>query len=260
MFNDISVVWTKYGMQILGGVGNTMLISIIGTLAGLLIGLLNGVIRTIPTPKNPIGKALMKVVNAVITVYVEVFRGTPMMVQAMIIYWGYAFANGGHTLPLIPAGIVIVSINTGAYITEIVRGGIISIDKGQFEGAASIGMNHFQTMFYVIIPQVIRNILPSVSNEFVVNIKDTSVLNVIGVTELYFYAASAAKNSYKTFAAYLIACAIYFVLTFSVTRLLRLIEKLLEGKANYTIFGSQSDSTAEIHVHTPVHGQRRREN
>lgn len=248
IFHDITVVWQKYGSQILGGVGNTMLISIVGTLVGLLIGLMNGVIRTIPAPKSKVLALLMKLVNAVITVYVEVFRGTPMMVQAMIIYWGYAYANGGKTLNLLLSGMVIVSINTGAYITEIVRGGIISIDKGQFEGAASIGMSHFQTMLHVVIPQVIRNILPSVSNEFVVNIKDTSVLNVIGVTELYFYAASAAKNSYKTFASYLIACAIYFVLTFTVTRILRLVEKLLDGKDSYTIFGSQTSPEAELHV------------
>ena len=248
LFSDIAVVWSKYGMQILSGIGNTVLISIIGTLIGLVIGLLNGVIRTIPAVKNPFARGLLIVVNWIINAYVEVFRGTPMMVQAMIIYWGYAYMNGGASLPLIPAGIAIVSINTGAYITEIVRGGIISIDRGQFEGAMSIGMTHFSTMTHIIIPQVMRNILPSVSNEFVVNIKDTSVLNVIGVTELYFYAASAAKNSYKIFASYLIACAIYFCLTFTITRILRLIEKKIEGKANYTVFGSQSDSTSEIHV------------
>lgn len=252
ILSDISKVWVKYGTQILGGVGNTMLISLLGTLFGLVIGLLNGIIRTIPTPKSAFMRGFMRVVNFLITAYVEVFRGTPMMVQAMIIYWGYAYANGGQTLPLIPSGIVIVSINTGAYITEIVRGGIISIDKGQFEGASAIGMSHFQTMLYVVIPQVLRNILPSVSNEFVVNIKDTSVLNVIGVTELYFYAASAAKNSYKIFASYLIACAIYFVLTFTVTRLLKLAERLLEGKNTYVIFGSQSSHEAEIHVKEEV--------
>ena len=248
IFSDIAIVWSKYGTQILSGIGNTVLISIAGTLIGLLIGLFNGVIRTVPTPKNPVSRALLTVVNWIINAYVEVFRGTPMMVQAMIIYWGYAYINGGSTLPLIPSGIAIVSINTGAYITEIVRGGIISIDRGQFEGAMSIGMSHFKTMIHIIIPQVMRNILPSVSNEFVVNIKDTSVLNVIGVTELYFYAASAAKNSYKLFASYLIACAIYFCLTFTVTRVLRLIEKKIEGKANYTVFGSQSDSVSEIHI------------
>ena len=248
LFSDIAVVWAKYGTQILSGIGNTVLISIIGTLIGLLIGLLNGVIRTIPRAKNAFVRGIMKVVNWLISAYVEVFRGTPMMVQAMIIYWGYAYLSGGDSLPLIPAGIAIVSINTGAYITEIVRGGIISIDRGQFEGAMSIGMSHFSTMIHIIIPQVMRNILPAVSNEFVVNIKDTSVLNVIGVTELYFYAASAAKNSYKIFASYLIACAIYFCLTFTITRILRLIEKKIEGKANYTVFGSQSDSASEIHV------------
>lgn len=248
LFSDIAVVWSKYGVQILSGIGNTVLISIIGTLIGLVIGLFNGVIRTMPKAKSTFVRGIMKAVNWIINAYVEVFRGTPMMVQAMIIYWGYAYMNGGASLPLIPAGIAIVSINTGAYITEIVRGGIISIDRGQFEGAMSIGMSHFSTMVHIIIPQVMRNILPSVSNEFVVNIKDTSVLNVIGVTELYFYAASAAKNSYKIFASYLIACAIYFCLTFTITRVLRLIEKKIEGKANYTVFGSQSDVSAEIHV------------
>lgn len=248
LFSDIAVVWSKYGTQILSGIGNTVLISIIGTLIGLLIGLLNGVIRTIPSAKSAFVRGIMRVVNWLISAYVEVFRGTPMMVQAMIIYWGYAYMSGGDTLPLIPAGIVIVSINTGAYITEIVRGGIISIDRGQFEGAMSIGMSHFSTMIHIIIPQVMRNILPAVSNEFVVNIKDTSVLNVIGVTELYFYAASAAKNSYKIFASYLIACGIYFCLTFTITRILRFIEKKIEGKANYTVFGSQSDVASEIHM------------
>ena len=151
-------------------------------------------------------------------------------------------------MPLIPSGILIVSINTGAYMAEIVRGGIISIDKGQFEGAMSIGMTHKQTMWRVIIPQVMRNILPSVSNEFVINIKDTSVLNVIGVTELYYFAGVIKRQNFQTFQTYLVICVIYFILTFSITRLLRYIEKKMDGKDNYTIFGSQSDSNAEIHI------------
>lgn len=171
-----------------------------------------------------------------------------MMVQAMVIYWGYAFATGGSTLPLLPSGILIVSINTGAYMAEIVRGGIISIDRGQFEGALSIGMTHGQTMRKVILPQVLRNILPSVSNEFVINIKDTSVLNVIGVTELYYFAGIIKRQNFQTFQTYLVVCVLYFILTFAVTRLLRFAEKKLEGKGNYTIFGSQSDSNAEIHI------------
>ena len=253
-FQDVINIVAKYYPQLLSGVGNTMLIALTGTVAGLVIGLLTGIVRTAPFSRNGFVRALHRILNAVIAVYVEIFRGTPMMVQAMVIYWGYAFATGGSTLPLIPSGILIVSINTGAYMAEIVRGGIISIDKGQFEGAMSIGMTHSQTMFQVIIPQVMRNILPSVSNEFVINIKDTSVLNVIGVTELYYFAGIIKRQSFETFQTYLVVCALYFVLTFTVTRLLRLAERRLDGNDSYVIFGSQSDSAAEIHIKTAREG------
>ncbi len=246
--NDVLNIFIKYYPQLLTGVGNTVLIALTSTVAGLALGLLTGVVRTAPMSKNPILRTLHKLLNAIIAIYVEIFRGTPMMVQSMVIYWGYAFATGGDTLPLIPSGILIVSINTGAYMAEIVRGGIISIDRGQFEGAMSIGMTHAQTMFKVIIPQVMRNILPSVSNEFVINIKDTSVLNVIGVTELYYFAGIIKRQNFQTFQTYLVICILYFILTFTVTRLLRWVERKLDGNENYTIFGSQTDVNAEIHI------------
>lgn len=246
--NDVLNIFIKYYPQLLTGVGNTLLIALTSTAAGLALGLLTGVVRTAPMYKNPVLRALHKLLNAIIAIYVEIFRGTPMMVQSMVIYWGYAFATGGDTLPLIPSGILIVSINTGAYMAEIVRGGIISIDRGQFEGAMSIGMTHAQTMFKVIIPQVMRNILPSVSNEFVINIKDTSVLNVIGVTELYYFAGIIKRQNFQTFQTYLVVCILYFILTFTVTRLLRWVERKLDGNENYTIFGSQTDVNAEIHI------------
>lgn len=246
--NDVLNIFIKYYPQLLTGVGNTLLIALTSTVAGLALGLLTGVVRTAPMSKNPVLRALHKLLNAIVAIYVEIFRGTPMMVQSMVIYWGYAFATGGDTLPLIPSGILIVSINTGAYMAEIVRGGIISIDRGQFEGAMSIGMTHAQTMFKVIIPQVMRNILPSVSNEFVINIKDTSVLNVIGVTELYYFAGIIKRQNFQTFQTYLVVCVLYFILTFTVTRLLRWVERKLDGNENYTIFGSQTDVNAEIHI------------
>lgn len=246
--NDVLNIFIKYYPQLLTGVGNTVLIALTSTVAGLVLGLLTGVVRTAPMSKNPILRALHKLLNAIIAIYVEIFRGTPMMVQSMVIYWGYAFATGGDTLPLIPSGILIVSINTGAYMAEIVRGGIISIDRGQFEGAMSIGMTHAQTMFKVIIPQVMRNILPSVSNEFVINIKDTSVLNVIGVTELYYFAGIIKRQNFQTFQTYLVVCILYFILTFTITRLLRWVERKLDGNENYTIFGSQTDVNAEVHI------------
>ena len=247
-FNNVSKILDKYSGLLLTGLEYTMLIALAGTIIGLIIGLCMGIIRTIPKPKSMVLSIVQKCVNVLINIYVEVFRGTPMMVQAMVIFWGYAFANNGETLDLIPAGIFIVSINTGAYMTEIVRGGIISVDKGQFEAAYSCGMNHFQVMLHVIIPQVMKNILPSVSNEFVINIKDTSVLNVIGVMELFYQATKIQTMTYQIFETYLIICVIYFIMTFTITRLLRLIEKKLSGSNSYTICGSQSDPNAEIHV------------
>ena len=245
---EVLAIVRQYYSYLLSGVGYTMLIALVGTIAGFLIGLLTGVVRTAPMSKNGFVRALHKILNAIIAVYIEVFRGTPMMVQAMVIYWGYAFANDGTTLPLIPAGLFIVSINTGAYMAEIVRGGIISVDKGQLEGAYSVGMTHAQAMNRVIIPQVLRNILPSISNEFVINIKDTSVLNVIGVTELYYMAGVIKRINLQTFQTYAVICVLYFILTFTVTRLLRLLERKLEGSDTYTICGSGSDSSAEIHI------------
>lgn len=247
-FTEIFNIIINYYPHILKGIGNTMLIAITGTAFGLLIGLFTGIIKTTPLSENKFLRFLQRFLNGIISVYVEIFRGTPMMVQAMVIYWGYAMLAGGNTLPLIPAGIAIVSINTGAYMAEIVRGGIISVDKGQFEGAYSVGMTHTQSMFYVIIPQMLRNILPSISNEFVINIKDTSVLNVIGVSELFKIGDIIFKMNYKMFETYTVICIIYFILTFTVTRLLRLVERKLEGKGNYTICGSQSDSCAEIKI------------
>ena len=236
--NFLRQVWeiaTRYRVQLFSGVGVTMLIALTGTLAGLLIGLLTGVVRTAPlSGKKPL-RVLHRILNGIIAAYIEIFRGTPMMVQAMVIFWGFAFANGGQTLPLIPAGIVIVSINTGAYMAEIVRGGIISVDRGQMEGALSVGMTHRQAMFHVVLPQVLRNILPSVSNEFVINIKDTSVLSVISITDLFFVHKSVVGALYTYFESAVIVMIIYLSMTLLASYLLRAWEKALDGPQNYDL-------------------------
>ena len=133
-------------------------------------------------------------------------------------------------------------------MAEIVRGGIISVDKGQVEGAHAIGMNHWQTMFNVILPQAIRNIMPSIGNEFVVNIKDSSVLSVISITELMFISKQQGGTYTQYVPAYIICALIYLVLTFTVTRILRFIEKKMDGGSSYMICGSQSDPDAQILV------------
>lgn len=239
-FSRIGNIIKTYYLSILKGVGYTILVAIVGTVAGLFIGLLIGMYRTLDAPKNKVLAVLKKIGDVILSAYIEVFRGTPMMVQAMVIFWGSALINDGNTMNVTIAGLIIVSINTGAYMAEIVRGGIISIDKGQFEGAQAIGMTHSQTMWNVVLPQVLRNIMPSVANEFVINIKDTSVLNVIGFTELFFYGKSIALNTYAIFETYLVVAAIYFILTFTITRILRLVEKKMDGKKDYQIMGSQN--------------------
>lgn len=220
------------------GAGVTLLISMVGTIIGSIIGLLIGVTRTVPMPETGIKRGILKTVNAILFVYIEIFRGTPMIVQAMVIYYGSALAFGINMNRLY-AAIFIVSINTGAYMSEIIRGGIVSIDKGQFEAAHAIGMNHIQTMINVVIPQVIRNILPATGNEFVINIKDTSVLNVISVTELYFQTKSIAGNNFDYFDTFFVACVLYFIMTFTVTRILRYIEKKIDGLEDYIMNANQ---------------------
>ena len=229
---------SENGPMFIRGAGVTLLISMVGTILGSILGLLIGVIRTIPMPEKGAKKGILKVVNVILSVYIEVFRGTPMIVQAMVIYYGSAIAFNINMNNLV-AGIFIVTINTAAYMSEIVRGGIHSVDKGQFEAAQAIGMNHIQTMGNVVLPQVVRNILPATGNEFVINIKDTSVLNVIAVTELYFQTKSVAGNNFRYFESFFIASVIYFVMTFTVTRILRLIETKLDGPSNYIMSGNQ---------------------
>ena len=231
-FDQVSKIVKNNWKALLRGTGVTLLISIIGTIAGLIIGLLIGVYRTAPKASNLILAWLQKIFGWLLTVYIEVFRGTPMIVQAMVIYYGTAQAFG-VSLDRTLAAIFIVSINTGAYMSEIVRGGIFAVDKGQFEAATALGFTHRQTMRKIVLPQVVRNILHATGNEFVINIKDTSVLNVISVVELYFSGNTVATQTYQYFQTFFIIAVIYFILTFTVTRILRLVERKMD-QDNYT--------------------------
>ena len=253
-FGWVAFLLQKYGMLFLRGTGMTLLIAITGTVLGFLIGLLVAIVRSF-TPMaarrkrsafSSVRGVLLRAVQLLLGAYIQVFRGTPMIVQAVVIYYGAQYA--GVFMDTTFAAIFIISINTGAYMAEIIRGGIFSIDKGQFEAAHAIGMTHWQTMTTVVLPQAIRNILPSVGNELIVNIKDSSVLNVISVSELFFQAKSAAGAYYRYFEVYFIIAVIYLILTLTVSRTLRWLEKKMDGPDNYIIHGSQSDSRAEIVV------------
>lgn len=228
----ISILQNNWPM-FLRGAYITLAIAVISTIIGAFIGFFIGIMHTIPTAKRSVKSIILKVFNFILSVYVEVFRGTPMMVQAMVVF--YVLYAYGIELDRFIAALVVVGLNTGAYMAEIVRGGIVSIDKGQYEAAQAIGMNHFQTMVFVVLPQVARNILPATGNQLVMNIKDTSVLSVISVTELFFQTKSIAGANFKYAESFAIACLIYLLMTFIATRLLRLMEKKLDGPDSYKV-------------------------
>lgn len=234
----MSKIFSQYWPMFLRGAAATLMISLTATILGCLIGLLIGVVRTTPTPERGAKRGILRALNGIFSVYIEFFRGTPMIVQAMVIFYGSAQAFDIQ-MDRFAAAILIVAINTGAYMAEIVRGGIISVEQGQYEAAQAIGMNHMQTMLYVILPQAIRNILPATGNEFVINIKDTSVLSVISVTELFFQTKSIAGITYKYFEPFIVASLIYLAMTYSVTRILRMIERKLDGPATFIMAGNQ---------------------
>ena len=242
----------KYAPLFLFGIRNTLIIALTATIIGLFMGLGVGLLKSIPIlSDDPVWKKfLIKVVHFLSGAYVEIFRGTPMMVQSIFIY--YTFLDFFKLIPLLgsyklTAGIVIVSINTGAYMAEIIRAGIQSLDKGQNEAARSIGMSNFQAMFYVILPQAIKNAFPAIGNEFVVNIKDTSVLNVIGTTELYFQANTVAGTTFRFTDTFFVAAILYFILTYSTTRILAVIERRMNVPVSG---GPSSSSTPGLIAHT----------
>lgn len=232
----IFYILDRYGASFIRGAGVTMVIALVGTFIGCVIGFAVGIVQTIPVEKhdNPVKRAALWLVKLILNIYVEVFRGTPMMAQAMFIYFGSA-AVFNINMSMWFAAFFIVSINTGAYMAETVRGGILSIDPGQTEGAKAIGMTHFQTMVNVILPQALRNIMPQIGNNLIINIKDTCVLSIIGTVELFYATKGVAGALYTYFEAFTIAMVIYFILTFTCSRILRFWEKKMDGPDSYDL-------------------------
>ncbi len=234
--NSVINLLARYGPSYLRGAGTTLLIALVGTTVGCLIGFGVGIVQTIPVGKNDkfIKRFFLKIANIILRIYVEVFRGTPMIVQAVFIYYG-GLQVFDIKMDMWTAAFFVVSINTGAYMAETVRGGILSIDSGQTEGAKAIGMTHIQTMMHVIFPQTLRNIIPQIGNNFIINIKDTSVLSVISITDLFFVHKSVVGAMYTYFESATIVMVIYLTMTLVASYLLRLWENKLDGADSYNL-------------------------
>jgi His/Glu/Gln/Arg/opine family amino acid ABC transporter permease subunit len=245
----------KYGPSYLAGAGNTMLIAVVSTAIGCIIGFAVGIVQTIPLTNrdNLFKRIIVKFCQILLTIYVEVFRGTPMMIQAVFLYYGTAQLFNIY-MGTWAAAFFIVSINTGAYMAETVRGGILSVDPGQTEGAKAIGMTHVQTMLHVILPQTLRNIMPQIGNNLIINIKDTCVLSVISVVELFFTHKGVAGALYGYFESATITMAIYLTLTLICSRLLRWVEKKMDGDDNYDL--ATTDTLAHTSGMIKFHGRK----
>ncbi len=242
LFEDVTKLWAKYGDSYITGMRNTLILAVSATLIGCIIGFICGILNTIPHSKNDplIKRCFLALIRGVVRVYVEVFRGTPMVLQAVFIFFGLPYftndavqfkGNEGIWL----ASLLVVSINTGAYMAESVRGGIISVDPGQTEGAKAIGMTHVQTMLHVIMPQALRNILPQIGNNFIINLKDTSVMFIIGFTEFFAVHKSVAGASFKYFPSAALEMVGYLCMTLIASFLLRWVEKKLDGNSSYEL-------------------------
>lgn len=225
----------KYSNLFIEGTWITLYVSVIGTIIGFVLGYLIGIIEDVKIVKgdNLIKVILIKELKIISKIYVEIFRGTPMIVQGMVIYYG--IRQMGVNISSIMAGILVVLLNTGAYMSQTVRAGIKSIDVGQKEGALALGMSPIKTMFCIILPQAFRNIIPEMANMFLTNLKMTSVLNVIGVSELFLMAKTAGGTYYKYFESYLVIAVIYFILCFVFNRIFLLVEKKTSVKKSYTL-------------------------
>jgi putative lysine transport system permease protein len=232
-FSDIASLLSKgeYVRWFFLGTISTILLSILGTVLGLILGvfLAFGKRIVINTRDRWYTKTWKYFVKYLCVCYSVIIRGTPMMVQALVIFYGVAYAFG-TTMSTLIAGFVIVSLNTAAYMAEIIRSGLNSIDKGQIEGGRSLGLTYNQTMFKIVIPQAIKNVIPALGNELVVNIKDTSVLSVIMVTDLFYNGKLIVARWYAQFPVYFIVSVLYLIMTIGLTRILRLIEKKLNVK------------------------------
>jgi putative lysine transport system permease protein len=224
------------------GLFGTIVLSIIGTVGGLFLGIFLAFGQNIQIPKSlPWYQKLWRYpLLGICDLYSIVIRGTPMMVQALIFQYACLALFGLnwnlvlHNVPVFNgwfiAGLIIITFNTAAYMGEIVQAGLNGVGKDQTEGAKSLGMNDYQTLMKVTLPQAIRNSIPTIGNEWIVNIKDSSVLNVISVTELFFEGKTIAGASYKYMAIYLIIAACYLLLTLLTTAILKLVTMKLDGK------------------------------
>lgn len=206
---------------VLLGLKNTALIAVLGLIIGIVIGIIIATVRVMPKSNK-----LVKVMDSLAGLYVSLFRGTPIVVQLLVFYYVLLPLIGVH-MTSVTVAVCVFGLNSGAYISEIMRSGILSVDAGQMEGGRSVGLSYGTTMIKIIMPQAIKNILPTLGNEFISLIKETSVVSFVGATDLYVAFNRIGSNSYEFMVPYLVMALIYIIIVVIISLLIKVMERSL---------------------------------
>ncbi|MEG0980044.1 MAG: amino acid ABC transporter permease [Oscillospiraceae bacterium] len=207
--------------MVLEGLKNTVIIAVFGLIIGIIIGTLIATVRVLPKYKT-----MPKILNGFCSFYVGLFRGTPIVVQLLIFYY-VILPLMGIKIASVVVAIIVFGMNSGAYISEMMRGGIMSVDSGQMEGGRAVGLSYATTMIKIVIPQAVKNILPTLGNEFIALIKETSVVSFIAATDLYVAFNYIGSNNYEFMIPYLVMAVIYIVIVLFISGLIKLMERRL---------------------------------
>ena len=209
-------------VNVLEGLRNTMVIAVTGLVIGILIGTLIAIVRVLPKYRT-----LPKLLDGICSFYVGLFRGTPIVVQLLVFYYVVLPLLGFTRLDSVTVAIIVFGMNSGAYISEIMRSGILSVDPGQMEGGRSVGLGYGATMIKIVIPQAVKNILPTLGNEFIALVKETSVVSFVGATDLYKAFRSIGSRTYEYMVPYLVMAMIYIAIVCIITLGIKLMERRL---------------------------------
>ncbi|NLL53062.1 MAG: amino acid ABC transporter permease [Peptococcaceae bacterium] len=207
--------------KVLTGLENTLYIAIVGLAIGIIIGTLIAIVKVLPKYKR-----IARILDGICTFYVGLFRGTPVVVQLLVAYY-VALPLLGINMPALNVCVLVFGLNSGAYVSEIMRSGILSVDPGQMEAGRAVGLSYRVTMMKIVVPQAIKNILPTLGNEFIALIKETSVVSFVGAADLYVAFNYIGSNSYEFMVPYLVMAIIYIVLVMIAALLIRLMERSL---------------------------------
>lgn len=213
---------SRYYIYFLDGIRLTLIISLVSVFLGTIFGVILYAMK----------KSKISIFKIIANVYIEIIRGTPLYLQIMIVYYGTAQVLNLDVSALI-SGIIAISLNSAAYVSELIRAGIEAIDKGQLEAARSLGMNYRQAMVLVIIPQAIKNILPAIGNEFIAVIKESSMASTIGVAELMYAANKVTGAIFRSFEPLIVSACCYFILTYTLGRVIKYIERRMNTDVTY---------------------------